>query len=559
MATLSGVRAGVVPARTRSSRRGPVALLGVEGLIYVVAALLVVWPMATLLFEALANGPAIALRVLSSAAIRTPLINTLGASLLATLIALVVGGGVSVALDQYPVPGLRWIRLGMLLPILVPPFVTAFGWTQAYGRAGLTDRLLGFELPGLFGGFGVTLLLAVHGAPLAFLGIGAALSTRGARDLERAARASGATAARTLWTVTLPLLRPAIAAAAGLIYISSASDFGIPAVLGIPGRFPTITTEIYRALTFASAAGSFETAVSLAGLLAVLALAILLGIGRAGGGAAVTSSGSSGQPSRRLTRAGWALLAMSWTYIAIVAFFPIAALVLVALTRAYGLDPVPTNWSLVHFETALRGKAGDALARSLGLAVTAASLIGFLGIAVATIARARPWGQLLSAAVALPFAVPGSAVAIGVILAFSRWWYGTLFIILLAYVARFWSLGERPVSGALAQVGPDPFRAARACGAGALRAWVTGVWPALRPAFLAGWMLVFLTATHELTVSTLLYAPGTETIGVVVLNTETAGDVATTSAIAVLLVILVLGAALPLAGSRRLARLSGLG
>lgn len=530
---------------------------GGEALLLLLVAAVVIWPMLELLREALVGGPSAFLRVFVADTTRAALLNTLGSSLVATLLALVVGGGMAILLDQFYLPALRWLRLGMILPLLIPPFIIALGWAQAYGPAGLLKRLVGSELPGLFGGPGVTILLAAHGAPLAFLTVGAALTARGARDLERAARASGADALTALRTVTLPLLRPAFGAAFGLVYISSASDFGIPAVLGIPGRFPTVTTEIYRGLSFSASQTSFAQAVALASLLVVLALVVLLVVARLNRGVAVVGGGLE-QPRRRITAGGRLTLLLGGLYVAVIVVGPLLALTLVAFTKAYGLDPVPANWSHVNFAAAVQGKAGLAFGRSILLAAAAATLVALAGIATATVARRRRWGSLLEATTALPYAVPGSAVAICMILAFSRWWYGTLAIILIAYLARFWALGERPIGGALAQVGPDPFRAARASGAGPLRAWRTGVWPAIRPAVLAGWVLVFLTAMHELTVSSLLYAPGTETIAVVVLNAELAGDIATTAAIAAILTLIILVPAVFLTASGRLGRLVGL-
>jgi len=443
--------------------------------------------------------------------------------------------------------------MGVLLPILVPPFIGAFGWTQAYGRAGLLDKLFRLSWPGLFGGAGVVALLAVHSVPLTYLAAAGALAGRGAEDLERAGRASGAGSWLVLWTVTLPLLRPALAAGVALAYIASASDFGIPAVVGLPGHFSTVTTEIYQNLSFSASQTSFAAAVVLAALLAVLAALFLSLIGRFNVGAAIAAAGRRQPEHARWTRRGAALIAAGWLWVTLTALLPLAALLLVAFTRAYGLPPVPANWSVLHFTSALGRNGGGALLRSAGLAATAASAIVVLGILVALIGRGGRAGRLLEGAVALPYALPGSALAVAIILAFSRWLYGTLLIILLAYVARFWALGHRPIAGALAQAGPEPIRAARVAGAGTFHSLATAVWPAIAPASALAWLLVFLTALHELTVSSLLYTPATQTVAVVVLNSEQEGDVATTAALAVLLTAIVLAAAIPftwLAGRR---------
>lgn len=525
---------------------------GIEAVAYVAAAGLVVYPLMRLFWEAVDGGSEALGRALNGSG--AAIIHTLWVSAVAAAIALLVGGGFAIAIERSPLPGRGWLRLGLLLPILIPPFIGAFAWVQAYGRAGLLDRLAGTSWAGLFGAAGVTGLLAVHAVPLTYLAVAGALAGRGAEELERAGRASGAGPFEVVRTITLPLLRPALIAGAALAFIASASDFGIPAVVGLPSRFSMVTTEIYQQLSFSSNRTSFAAAVDLAALLVLVACLFLLAIGPFNVSAAVTAAGRRRPVRTRWTGRGAALLTAGWVWVAMTSLFPFAALILVAVTRAYGLPAVPANWSGDHFAAALNRNGGEALLRSAALAAVAATLIVGLGIVAGLIGRGGRLGRLLEGAVALPYAIPGSALAVAIILAFSRWFYGTLLIILLAYVARFWALGHRPIAGALAQAGPEPVRAARVAGAGALRSLATGVWPAIAPASALAWLLVFLTALHELTVSSLLYTPATQTVAVVVLNSEQEGDVARTAALAVLLTVLVLAAALPatwLAGRNR--------
>jgi iron(III) transport system permease protein len=215
---------------------------GLQVVAYVAAAGLVAYPLLRLLGEAVAGGEAAATRALGGSA--SAIAHTLWASALATLIALLVGAGFAIAIERGALPGRGWLRLGLLLPILIPPFIGAFGWVQAYGRAGLLDKIVHLSWPGIFGGAGLVALLAIHAVPLTYLAAAGALAGRGADELERAARASGAGPFAALWTITLPLLRPALTAGAALAFIASASDFGIPAVVGLPARFSTVTTEI---------------------------------------------------------------------------------------------------------------------------------------------------------------------------------------------------------------------------------------------------------------------------------------------------------------------------
>ena len=531
-----------------------------SGLVGVLLLALVGFPFAALLAQTAQLGLGAWLETVSTAAVRQALVNTILVSACATVLAVGLGGGLALLLHQLhaAVPGQLALRVALLLPILIPPYVGAFGWVQAYGPAGLLDHAFGWELPGLFGPVGVTLLLAAHGLPLAFPTCAAALGARGASELERAARASGASAWTTARTVTLPLLRPALAASAGLVFLASASDFGIPATVGIPGRFQTVTTQIYRALAFASSGASFAAAVVLATCLILLALLALGLIARLGMGAEVdTSRGGEGRIAGGRSAWGGLVGAVAWLYVLLVSGLPLVALVLVALTRAYGLPQVPSNWSLVHFGVLFDAQRGPAFAHSLLLALGAASGTLLLGGLVAALPspRLRQW---LGTSVAVPYAVPGSTVAVAMILAFSQWWYGTLTIILVAYLARFWALAERPIRGALAQVGHDGLRAARSAGAGPLRAAWTVLVPALRPTLATVWVLVFVSAFHELTVSSLLYGPRSETVAVVVLDLEQSGDVAATAALGVLLTLIALLVALPAAFSPRAARLVGL-
>lgn len=534
--------------------------LGLAALSLLAVGAIVLYPLGRLTGEALIAGPGAWAGTLGSPSVRLALSNTLLAAGAATLLASVAGAALALATFQRPLPGSRVLSLGLVLPVLVPPFISAFGWVQAYGPAGLLDQALGIQLPGLFGGTGVTLLLFAQGVPLVYLACLAGLSSRGAPDLERAARASGASTSTTVRTITLPLLGPALAAGAGLVFLSSASDFGVPAIVGLPGRFPTLTTEIYKQLTFASSATSFTAAVVLATALALVALVALAVVGRAGVGAAVeTSRGGGRLRSARATRRDALTAGACWLYVLATSGFPLLALLLVAATRAYGLPQTPGNWTLDNFVTVLSSRRGAALGNSLFLSTTAATIaLALSGLLVALPARWR-LGHWLSAAVALPYAVPGSTVGVAAILAFGGWWYGTFLLILVAYLGRFWALAERPLRSGLSQLGVDGVRAARAAGASPVCAAWSVVVPRLRPALAVGWALVFVSAFHELTVSSLLYGARTQTVAVVVLDAQQAGDVPVTAALAVLLTGLILALLLPLLFSPRLAHLAGLG
>lgn len=504
-------------------------------------------PLVRLGGVALGGGGSVVATLTEPGVVRA-ILNTAWTSVLVAILAVIAGTATAIATERGNLPGRAWLRAGILLPLLCPPFVTAFGWTRAYGPRGLADLLAGFQVPGLFGPVGIVLVLAVSSIPLVWLIVGSALASRVEPDAERAARAAGAGPWTTLRTVTLPLLRPAILSALVVSFVFAINAFGVPAIIGSPAGFATITTRLYQDLARSSDPAAFAEAGVLAATLVVVALAVvgpadawLTGrpAARTGGSAGATTGGPVGV-GRRI-----AALALG-AAIVLVTIVPLLAVLLTALTRAVGLAPVPANWTLANFAEAIDPRFVDGLIHSLGLAVAAATIVVPLGGMLAFLGRRGRGGAALRTAATLGFAVPGSALAVAVLLAYGGWLRDTLAIILIAYVAKFWALGQRQVAGSLERLPADLVRAARASGAGPIDAFRSIAGPILRPALTAGWLIVFLFALHELTMSSLLYGPRTATLAVVVLNAQQLGDPTVSAALAVLLVVLIGIVAVPL-------------
>lgn len=462
-------------------------------------------------------------------------------------------GGLLAALltERSNLSGRRALRIGILLPLLVPPFVSALAWSRAYGPSGLTDDLFGWSLPGLFGPLGVILVIAVNALPVGYLIIVGALNSSATPDLERAARASGASSWRATVSITIPLLAPALAGTSILTIVIALNSFGVPAILGTPGRFATITTRIYQDLARSAQPEAFSRAVILACGLVVVAFALMGGTERLLG---VHPTGPrTAQPAgpivedRRRSRPA----VLAWSVIALVTVLPLLAITLVALTKAVGLPPVPANWSLENFTEALGGRFLEPLGRSLLLATAAATVTLFLG-GLATLITSRRLRRAVSLLIGIAFAVPGSTLAVGVLLAYGPALRDTLLLILIAYVAKLWAIGHRSVAGSIHGLSRELGWAARAAGASSLVSLRTVLLPVLRPALFGGWLLVFLFAFHELTMSSLLYGPGTDTLAVVILNLQQVGDVGASSALAVILTVPILLVAIPLLATRRL-------
>jgi iron(III) transport system permease protein len=523
-----------------------VARLAAAGLI----AAVIGWPIARLFGVAFEGGIATVVATLAGQQAMNAIWNSLWTGGAVAVLAVTAGTVAALLTERSALPGRRWLRAGLFVPLLVPPFVAAFGWARAFGPRGLADQLLGIELPGLYGPLGIVVVLTVAATPLAYLIVAGALASRVEPDLERAARASGATWFEALRTVTLPLLRPALLSALVVVFVFAINAFGVPAVLGTPAGFTTITTRLYQDLALSADPAAFVRATTMAATLVVIALVVVgsadaLFVGR---GVARTALPAGSEPSggRRV------VTLVLGGVIVVATVVPLVALVLAALTRATGLDPVPANWTLDNFAAALDARFLGGLAHSVVLAVAAATVVLVLG-AVGVAAR-HGRSRVLGTAITLGFAVPGSALAVAVLLAYGGWLRDTLAIILVAYVAKFWALGHRQLAGSVDRLPGDHVRAARASGAGAMDAFRSVVVPTLRPSIIAAWLIVFVFALHELTMSSLLYGPGNATLAVIVLNVQQLGDPTVTAAMAVLLVLVVALAAIPLTlvgGGRR--------
>lgn len=519
----------------------------------------VVYPSLILLVSSVRAGDRLTVRHLSTVlsdpdALRVTW-NSLYASGLAAAVATALGACLAWMVVRTDLPGRGWLRSALLIPYLVPPFIGGIAWVHLLGPTGYVNqilmRLLGRDEPlfRIYGPAGVILVMAVYAYPMALLVIAATLEQI-EPSLEEAARAAGAGRGRSLRDVTLPLAARGIAAAAGLTFLSCMANFGIPAVLGFPAKFFVLTTKIYATIINFEVAHHLQVAAAYSLVLVAIAVGVL-GIQRWTGGRAsvVVVTGRGGEAAPVPLRGWrWPVTICLWGFCALVAGAPFVAVLLAALTRAYGLPPTWVNLGGRGFATILfqLPVVWRAFANSTLLAAVGASLVVLLGMALAyfDVRRRTRALAVVEALIAIPYAVPGTVVALAMILAFLKplpllgvQLYNTIWILLLAYVARFLILGTKPIAAAIAQLDASLEEAARSAGATAVRTFRDVTWPLVRPAVVAGWFLVAIPAMSELTLSILLYSAGNETLGVTAFNLHEEGQVALAAALAVLIIV----------------------
>lgn len=535
-----------------------------RALLPVVVVALALWPILRLAGEVagpLLGGDVRALdSVLAAPSTWRATLNSLAISGGATLVALLLGGGFALLCGA---TDLRWrglLGFLLVLPLMIPPQIVALSWIHLTGSGGPLLKPLGLAPPPgspnpVFSAGGMVLVMGVEHAPLVFIALRAALGGL-PRDLVEAAQASGAGLWRIVRTIVLPLALPAVAAGTALAFVAALGNFGVPALLGIPAGIPLLPTLIYRRLAGFGTTVLGEVAVLALLIGAVACLGILAQvILQARLDARVL--GRTAEPAR-LPLGRWRPWAEAGCWLVLLAILaaPLAALLATSLTRVYGLPLGPETATLAHYATVLGlDQVGRAFANSLLLSLLASALLAAAAVPLGRALAAGADGVAKAAGVLaeIPHAVPGVVLALGCILVFLKplpvvgvSLYGTLWVILAAYLARFLPLALRPVQAAAAALDPALEEAAQSCGAGSWRRLRTIVAPLLAPAAAAGAALVFLTAFNELTVSILLWSQGRETLGVVVYALEEGGSptlAAALSVVAVLVVVAVMLAA----------------
>jgi len=466
----------------------------------------------------------------------------------ASLVAAVLGAALAYALYlRRPPPGRSLLVFCSVLPLLVPPQVMALGWIQASGPASPLLLALGLA-PSIgtpnpvYGLGGMILLLGVQGAPLVLLSVAGTLR-RLPGEVVRAAEALGASPRQVLRRVLLPLLAPAVLSGAALAWIAALGNFGVGVLVGIPARRIVMTVLIWRRLTLGGPAALGEAA-ALSLLLAVMALPALA----VQWWAARRSPTPGGTPFAPLSGGGGlsASLAMCLYLFAVLAI-PLAALVSASLVPAVGMEISPATATLRNYAAALAPGAHtmQAIRNSVALSLGAAVLLASLALPIALTARLRPV-RFAASASDLIYALPGTCTAIAVILVVlsvpgGLMLYGSLASILFAYLARFQALALRPVAAASARLDPMLDAAAQSLGATPLQRFIRIHAPLLAPAMTAGGILVALTAVNEVTVSSLLYGPGSQTLGVLVFTLQESGQSGQAAAVSVIALLLMSG------------------
>ena len=521
-----------------------------------VVAVLSLLPLARLVAEGIAPGGTLSTdaiaRVLASPTTWTATGHSLLTAFGGTLLAVLVGTAVALCVGLTDIRGRNAVVFCFVMPLLIAPQVVALAWLQSFGPSSPLLKMLG-AAPAmgsrnpLYSAGGIILVLGVQYAPLVFLTLRAALRTL-PQELIEAALAGGAPPRRVLRTIVLPLMTPPLLAGIALSFVSCLGNFGIPALLGIPGNYVVLPTLIYQRLAGLGPGVLSEVAVlsMLIGAIAVLGIVAQESMLRRRD-FRISAATIAARPFE-LRRLRLPTEVALWTLIGIVLVLPLCALVLTSLVPAVGVSLSAATATLDNFRFVLfdHAAARRAFVNSFGLSATAAVVIVAFAIPLAyfLVWRRSRLLRAVNLVTEIPYAVPGVVLAIAAILLFLKplplvgvTLYNTVWIILFCYLARFLVLGLRPVVAGYHQLDRTLEEASQIAGARLPRRLRTVIVPLVAPTAAAGALLIFLTAFNELTLSALLWSSGSETLGVVFFSFQQGGDSTYAAALGVLTVI----------------------
>jgi iron(III) transport system permease protein len=476
-----------------------------------------------------------------------------------TLFATVIGVFLAWAVARTDVPCKRAWQILLSIPYFIPPFIGAISWTFLLGPVGYFNRffmaVFNLENP-LFNIYsipGMIFVMSVYRYAVPFIVVLPTMKKIPAA-MEEAARISGGSSWKTMRDITLPLLAPSIIGAMLLLFMFVLADFGVSAALGAPNRIRLMTTQIYYLIHRPDMPNNMQIAAAYSiflSLFGLLGLGLQTRVLKTNKFSVITGKSAAAEPVK-LGGARWILFGVLVLVFLISTCAPIIAALITSLTRVFGLPFGPGNMTLKNITgLALLPNVARSFKNSLMLASVSAIIIAVVTMIIAYIAvrggvRGVRGVGFMQTMVTLPYALPGTIIAIAMILSFAQplpvtGWkiYGTIWILLIAYTARFMNLGYNNISGAISQIDVSLEEAARISGASHVRAFGDIVFPLLRGSMISSFFLVAAPALSEITLSALLWSVGSETIGTVVFNSQEEGKILRTAALAIVLIILV--------------------
>ncbi len=532
----------------------------------VILTFLVIYPVSMLLLGALTNTNPVVdgfgvfdlsltnfITVLGNPNVHLALANSMIACGGGTALAVVIGLMFSWVVVRTDTPCKRFIAAASMIPLFVPPLVAAVAWSilaspktgllnTLMAWAGITWRLDVYTMTGLIVIFGI------YYAPYVYMFTASALRNMDPA-LEEAAEVAGAGALRILLTVTFPLIAPAIISGMLLSFVVMLGIYGIPAVLGAPGDIPVLTTYIFKLTNWSPPLYSTAASVAII-LMVVTGFLVWLQQKVVSGRSYITVAGKAFRPGvMRLGAWRYFTLGLAVVYLVVVVVLPTLALVVAAFRKFLFIRNMESlfdtrQYSLIHFERLFDNPlAMRSIVNTMEVGFITALIGGVFAFAIGyTVNRTTVRGRgAINVISTIPVAIPGLVIGVAYLWAWiglPGGLYGTIWILALAFIARFMPDTIKALSTSLLQIHRELEEASWICGKGLLGTIRTIVLPLARPGVIAAMTLLFILAIRELGSSLFLYTSNTMVMAVLLLDYYEGGNVGITSAFSLVQTVL---------------------
>lgn len=440
------------------------------------------------------------------------LLKTLALAASVTISSVALGVPLAWLVTRAQIPHRRVWTVLLAMPMVVPPYIGALSYISVLGYGGFLRNALArgigvnpATLPSIYGFFGATFILALFTYPYVYLLTSAAL--RGInRSYEEAARVSGLDQRSLVRRVILPLVRPAIGAGALLSALYVLSDFGTVTLM----RYETFNLAIYMQL---SSRIDRSAAAALSAVLVTLAFATLLSEEWLRGRASYEQTRGTWRPIEPVNLGRWRLPALGFmSAVSLAAIvLPLGLLVFWTLQGMLDTSEGASLWSTPFYGLL------QYTWNSLYTAITAATIATAIGIPLAYmyIRHKGPLSAALFNASRVGYALSGVVLALSLIFIFNAylpWVYGTVAMVVIAYIVRFMPQALQATQSSLLQVSASLEEASRMLGSGTVRTMRLVTMPLISNGLVTAWVMVFLTSLKELAATLILSPPGFATL-----------------------------------------------
>lgn len=531
-----------------------------SALLLILTAVMIFYPLGTIFWRAFFMEDGMGAAEMWSAVTRPATLavfgNTFFVAGMSSILSLVIGSAFAWLIERTDARTGLASEFLPLVPLLVPQISGVIGWVILLSpQAGMLNGLIrwvasffGLELSvgpiNLFSYTGLISVMTLYLVPYVYLTVSAGLQNLNS-SLEEASRVCGASPWRTLRRVTIPAVWPSVVNAGIIVLIFGMSLFSVPIVIGTTAGIDVLSVTIYRLLYNHPPNTSLAVILSLA-MMVIVQIALLAQIFMTRSGRHAVIGGKGMAPSRvRLGRWRWVARTAINGYLLATAVIPVIALAIVSLqpfwTTSVSWSQLDlANYKLVLFENSVTSQA---LINSIGLGIAGATIGMIVSAILVLFARkATPATQMLvDSTTAFPATLPHTVVAVSMVIAFTGGWinlHGTMAILLIANLVLVIPQAIRSAHSALAQVGNDLIEASQMARSTSFKTFRRVILPLMFPGLMAGWVILFVHISGELTASALLAGTGNPVVGLVLLDLWENGSFPQLSAIALIMTVL---------------------